>query len=189
MVLSSDLLKSEDLKSSYSRYILLDAEKFRYYNDEVKFKKAIEVLSLIDTVHRANDFYKDANSEVRIPINIFYKCIDTGFNNKPFTTEELTEYYNATVLIEGFYFSMLKFKELEDCTPYELEFVLLGLSYDEQDNFTEDQKEVLHDTYGNLFCDVRMKTIDIKTFIEKIKDLIKLVKAEKFEDANKLVLK
>lgn len=188
MVVNLDIEKYEDLqkiKSSYRDYIVLDVKEFQYHDDKVKFKNAIEVLDVVNTINWANQFYKDANSEVRIPKDIFYKCIDASFSNISFTTEKLTEYYKASVLIEDFFMAILKFRHLENYTPYELEFVLFGLSYDEQERLSEKQKEQLHENYGELYCDVRMKKLDVKTFINKITVLINDLKKTLLEDVKK----
>lgn len=167
--------KDEDLqkiKNSFIGYIVLDTKELQYHDDKVKFKNAIEVLEVVNTINWANQFYKTVNSEIRIPTEIHYKCIDSGFSGKPFTTEELTEYYKTSALVEDFFMAMLKFKELDNYAPYELEFVLFGLSYEEQEYLSKEQREDLHELYSGLYCDVRMKKLEVNVFVEKMKIVI-----------------
>jgi hypothetical protein len=151
--------------------IILNTDGFQYKEDENKFKMTIEVLNLINTIHWANDFYKNANSVFRIPTDIFHKAIDSGLTNKPFSLEELTAYFNAMLLVNSFYSSMLRFDKIEHYTPFALELVLFGFSISEQNKLSEKQKELFFETYGNLLHEVGKKT-DIKTFIESTKNEI-----------------
>ncbi len=162
----------QQLKKGFYNHIVIDAKKIEYLNDRIKFKNAIEVLDVVNTINWANQFYKDVNSKIRIPTEIHYKCIDSGFSDKPFTTEQLIEYYKTSVLIEDFFMAILKFKELDNYAPYELEFVLFGLSYEEQGYLSKEQEEQLHETYGGLYSDVRMKKIDVNVFVGKMKIVI-----------------
>ncbi len=167
--------KDEDLqriKNAIIGHIVLDTKDLQYRNDKIKFKNAIEVLDVVNTVNWVNQFYETVDSKIRIPTEIFYKCIDAGFSGKPFTTEQLIEYYKTSVLIEDFFMAMLKFKELDNYAPYESEFVLFGLSYEEQEYLSKEQEEDLYETYSDLYSDVRMRKLDVNVFVGKMKIVI-----------------
>ena len=82
MLVNVDLKTHDEIlnvENSHRDYLILDTRKLQYKKCKDKFKNAIEVLDLINTLHWANDFYKKAKSDIRIPTDIFYKCMDASF--------------------------------------------------------------------------------------------------------------
>lgn len=161
------------LKGNYCDHILLNTEHLIYSSDKEAFMIAIEVLNVINSVKFINDFYDKVGSKIKISTNILYKAIDAGFDNKPFTDEEIKEYFKEIKLIDNFFENIEKFTEFNaHNVPYELEFVLLGLSYENQDKLTEKQKTELFEEYGNINCNMRWGKIEIDNFIDKAKILV-----------------
>ena len=161
------------LKGNYCDHILLNTEHLIYSSDKDAFMIAIEVLNVINSVKFINDFYDKVGSKIKISTNILYKAIDAGFDNKPFTDEEIKEYFKEIKLIDNFFENIEKFTEFNaHNVPYELEFVLLGLSYENQDKLTEKQKTELFEEYGNINCNMRWGKIEIDNFIDKAKILV-----------------
>ena len=161
------------LKGNYCNHILLNTEHLIYSSDKEAFMIAIEVLNVINSVKFINDFYDKVGSKIKISTNILYKAIDAGFDNKPFTDEEIKEYFKEIKLIDNFFENIEKFTEFNaHNVPYELEFVLLGLSYENQDKLTEKQKIELFEEYGNINCNMRWGKIEINNFIDKAKILV-----------------
>ena len=179
MLVNVDLKTHDEIlnvENSYRDYLILDTRKLQYKKCKDKFKNAIEVLDLINTLHWANDFYKKAKSDIIVPTDIFYKCMDASFTDKPFSDSELIEYYNTAVLMEDFFMTIINFKQIDTYISYDLELTLFGLSYDAHKKLSEKEKENVHENYGNLYCDLRIRKIDVTSFIEKVKALISKLK-------------
>ena len=161
------------LKDNYSNHILLNAEHLLYNSDKKVFINAIEALNVINTISFINEFYNKVGVNIRISTNILYKAIDAGFNNKPFSKEELKEYFKEIKLKDNFFENIEKFTALDvHSMPYELEILLFGLSYEKQNELTEKQKIELFEEYGNLNCDMLSGKIEIQDFIDKVKKLV-----------------
>lgn len=77
---------------------------------------------------------------------------------------------------ERFHTSMIKFSEIDECCPYEVEFVLFGLNYQAQECLEEIQRERLHEHYSDIYCDMRSEDLSVTDFITQAKKLISKAK-------------
>jgi len=174
MVLSSELAKkmTSDIKENSCKYMVLNIENFNYRDDTIRFGHSVEILNLINTIHCVNDLNEKIGAKNKIDTKILYRCIEANLMDKPFTEEELTTYFNAMIELERFYTAVQKITSIDIYIPYEAEFVLLGLTYEEYNELPERDKENLCEYYGNAYCDFRLENTSVNDFINKARKII-----------------
>jgi hypothetical protein len=172
MVLSNDYLKNRlnEVKENYFNYMILSVEHLQ--EDAEKLECAINTLGVINTITMANSLYKESNSMISIDATIFYDILKAIFDEKPFTDLQLVEYYETTKKLERFWRMISKFRDIETTIPFKVDFLLLGLSFEEQESLSKENECELHNRYGDIFFSKESENIDTKTLIEKAKSEI-----------------
>ena len=79
-------------------------------------------------------------------------------------------------VLPDFFMNIINFTQIDTYVSYDLELTLFGLSYDAQKKLSEKERENIRENYGNLYCDLRIRKIDVTSFIDKVKALVSKLK-------------
>lgn len=177
MVLANEDVKSRinNIKENYYNYLVLDMESVGEENTQ-RMELAIEILSIINTVRKANDLYKEVKAPNSIKTDIFYQIIKAIFEDKPFTKEQLSEYHTEISKLQNFYKVISIFDDtVETFIPDEVEILLAGMNLREQLELRKLGKEQNNKISINfssiIFSSTRFEnTID--DYIEKTQQVI-----------------
>ena len=158
----------------FNSFITLDSRGIQCDHGEKLFGYSIELLNSIRVISLANKMCSDFKSDFRIDTTIYHKAVDAILNNAPFSDSELENYFESEQKKEDFlkFSRSLATSEEEFYLPYEVDFLLLGINLDDFSQLNESQRDSLSTTYGEIWCDVRFKKMEIKNFILKARDLL-----------------
>lgn len=160
-------------KREYNSFMVLDTNSILYPDELELFGYSVEILNMIRVVLKANKMCSDFKSEFRIKTDIYYKAINSILNNIPFSTSELEAYFENEQQKETFLTFSRSLADIENefYIPFEIDFILLGMDIDLYNKLDNDEKETLHESYGDIRCDMTFKKMEIKEFIPKAKKI------------------
>lgn len=174
MVLSRKEAKGQSthIKENPHKYVILDSSNLGYRDDIKKFSHAIEILNVINKVQWINDFSKDLKSNNYINPDILHQTIDAIFSEKSFTDNQLIKYYEVKEKIESFSISIEKFKEIDAYLPLDIEFMLLGVSFEKYSYLSPYQLEKYDNEFDLIYTERTNNIIDLKIFVQKAKSIL-----------------
>lgn len=160
-------------KRQFNSFMVLDTVSIQYPEEQNVFGYSIEILNLIRVAFKANKMCLDFKSDFRIDTDIYHKAISCVLNNESFSGAELESYFETAQKKEEFLTFSRSLADIENefYLPFEVDYILLGMNMDAYNKFDETQRDGLSDSYGDIECDMRLKTIEIKDFIAKAKEL------------------
>ncbi|MEO8236385.1 MAG: hypothetical protein ABI549_13290 [Flavobacterium sp.] len=161
-------------KREFNSFMVLDTTSVVYSDDHKVFGYSIEILNLIRVTFIANKMCLDFKSSFCIDTDIYHKAINNVLTYKSFSDSELENYFITEQKKEEFLKFSCSLFDIENnfYLPYEVDYILLGINIDLYNNLDEIKKEELHESYGDIACDVRLKQMKIKDFILKARELL-----------------
>ena len=177
MIVSRDYW-SENLRKfaeNKHNYMVLETSHIGYKEDEDRLEHAVYVLDYCNMIKWFNDFFAKMNMNRRFNDVIMFDVLKALYTGKSLTEKELQDYFK---LLQDFTDLEGKIKKLNSHMeviniPSEVEFLLLGLSEEEQQDLGRKAIDELNSSYVPELVEMLNKNITVKAFIDKAKELIK----------------
>lgn len=159
---------------NFNSFIVLDATSISHPDEQRVFGYSIEILNSIRVIALVNKLCQGFKSNFNIDSSIYYKAIKNLMDSEIFSDTELESYFLISQKKEEFlsFSRILADIENDFYLPYEVDFILLGMDMDNFNSLDETTKGNLHETYGDLKCDMSFKKISISDFIIKAKKIL-----------------
>jgi len=143
-------------------------------SDEIEtFKHSIDLLEMVTIIGKINTMTKNLNSDSKIDTGIYFKAIESVFNETPFDESNLFEYYKQQKAYYSLVDNTMGLIDLDMVQiPYEIEFVLLGKSMRDYLALNPKDKEALNESYGQIYVEMQIGRMEIKDFIAKAKKIV-----------------
>jgi hypothetical protein len=143
-------------------------------NDEIEtFKHSIDLLEMIAIIGKINTVAKNLNSDSSIDTGIYFKAVESVFNETPFDESNLFEYYKQQKAYYSFVDKAMGLIDLDMVQiPYEIEFVLLGKNMRDYLALSPKDKEALNESYGQIYVEMQIGRIEIQDFITEAKNIV-----------------
>ncbi len=175
MVLSSDqskkLFKNEN---SMHKFLMLNVEDVHEGMSKIKY--SIEVLNIINVIQDANSLYKASGSDIRISTNIYYEIMKSIFNEITLTDSQLVEYLETARKLVDFWRLISRYKDIETALPFEIDFMLFGLSFDEQEELDRESSNDAYNGYADIFYRIGCESVEAKVLVKRAKKLMESYK-------------
>ena len=177
MILLEDYWKNNLIKLSKKphNYLVLNTSHMGCREDIDKFKNSIHVLDVFQTLNWGNELYGKLNLKKSLNTGILFDVLKSIYTEEAFTNKQLQEYFQ---LMQG----LTEFeKQIKKLYPHvetvnissQVEFVLLGISWEEQEDLEEEKVDELNQNYVPVLVDLLEKKITVKQFLDSAKGLIK----------------
>ncbi|UPT69408.1 MAG: hypothetical protein M0D53_09360 [Flavobacterium sp. JAD_PAG50586_2] len=172
MVLNQTQTKKDNFELTWN-HIVLETNFFLFSEEIEAFSHNVNLLEMIAIIGKINKMAKSINSDCQINTGIYFNAIESVFNETPFDDKQLEEYFTQQ---QAFYKFVDNAKGLIDFDmvqiPFEIEFALFGKKLSEYVELENDEKENLNNAYLPLVDKVQHRTIEIKEFIKKAKQIL-----------------
>lgn len=163
--------------SLHRKYGILDISHLPGDTARAKFDYAIEILDMLYFYYEVNNVFKKLGFKKEIDPSILYETITHVFQDKPFSDEQLTRYFQLKREFKHITDSMGNILDYEDyMISWEVEFNLLGLTYDEYKRAEDDLQDSLFDNYATSSYKMEIDQWSIDEFIARAKELLNPIK-------------
>lgn len=170
---SENFKKFADEKHNYT---VLDISHIGYAEDRDRLDNSIYVLDYCNMIAWVNDFYNEMNINKRLNEVIMFDVLKSLYTGKAFNDKQLKDYFK---LLRDFSELEGQIKKLNSHfealnIPSEVEFMLLGLSNEDQKELGDTIVSNLNSDYVPVLVQMLTKEVALEDFIKKAKEMIAL---------------
>ena len=171
--------------SLHRKYRILDISHLSDEADREKFNYSIEILDVMNYYSKINDMFKKLGFKKEIDYSILLEAITYLLQDKPFSDEQLTRYFQLDLEVNHITGSMDMIVEYEDyMISYEAEFILLGLTCEKYLKAKEDLQNDVFDKYARNLFKMEKKIWSIDKFITEARKLLKTIKDNELKETD-----
>lgn len=155
-----------------SEFMVLDVKRLKYGGQKEKFKLALEVLNFVDLADTINKTIEKLESPQSIKMDIFYEAIESIIEGFGFADGQFKKYLIELNKVYEYSTIFQNLAETDYYMPFEVEYLLLGLTSDELSKTNKDDLNEFNEAYGDIWSDHYDKKITADQYISKAKLLI-----------------
>ncbi|WP_027064550.1 hypothetical protein [Maribacter sp. Hel_I_7] len=160
-------------------YMVLETNRLKYGGQKEKFKSALEVLNFVDLADTINKTIEKLESPQRIKTDIFYTAIECIIENLGFHDAQFKQYLIELDKVYSYSQIFQNLAETDYYMPFEVDYILLGMTPEELNNLSQDKLNEFSESYGDIWEEHNEKKITVDQYIGRAKLLIEGVRRNK----------
>lgn len=155
------------MKKKRWNYLVVNVKSLK--ENTKKLEIGIEVLEIINSTFLINKIYEKTNPDLVIDISILYEVIHSVYTEEPLTRAQNEQYHQLLKTLWETNILFYDLGETECMLSTDVNWMLLGLSFDEMDILTKQDISDLEDIYGDIWWKEYLDGGDVDKFLNEAK--------------------